>query len=84
MKKIIKVTFVFFVTSVSLVYFVWAKYYAAEFMSLEQAKKTWGIKKFDKKVFREGDSTKRASMAVSILKEKMYVGKDMLLSLIHI
>lgn len=79
MKKIIKIVSTILILTISVVYFCWAKYYAAEFMSLKEADKKWGVKKLEKKLFREGDLTKRASMAVYIVTQKMYVGKDMLL-----
>lgn len=77
MKKIIKVAAPFFI--LSIVYFCWAKYFAADFMTVKDAEAKWGVKKLDKKLFREGDPAKRASMAVYIVKQKMYIGKDMLL-----
>lgn len=52
-------------------------YYRAEFMTPKDAEKKWGSKPFDKKLFRNGDSTKREAMAVDIVSRKLYVGKPM-------
>lgn len=45
----------------------------------KNSRKKWGIAPLDKKKFRNGDLKIKSSMAVDIVKNKAYVGKDMLL-----
>lgn len=45
------------------------------FMAAEAAEKKWGVQPFDEKKFKKGDQKTRASMAVSLLRSKKYVGK---------
>lgn len=52
-------------------------FFQSEFMKPSQAEKKWGIKSLDKDLFRKGDHSKRESMAVDIIKNKLYVGKQM-------
>ena len=79
MKKFFKITSLFFIATLSILYFCWAKYYAAEFIEIKRAEKKWGVKPLNKKLFRNGDPKQRASMAVDIFKNQTYVGKNMLL-----
>ena len=51
-------------------------YYAAQFMALSAAEKKWGTQSLDAKTFSEGNLSKRAPMAVDILKRSLYVGKS--------
>lgn len=53
-----------------------SSFYASDFMRLSDAEKKWGIEKLDSVVFKSGDLSKRAPMAVDILKNNRYVGKD--------
>ena len=59
-------------------YGCWAKYHADEFMSAQQAEKKWGFKALDKKAFKADSIDIKAPMAVDIIKNKKYVGTDML------
>jgi hypothetical protein len=52
-------------------------YYRGYFMSLKDAQKKWGIKVLDKDLFKNGDHTKRESMAVHIVVNQTFVGKPM-------
>jgi hypothetical protein len=52
-------------------------FFQSDFMKPAQAEKKWGIKPLDKELFRTGDHSKRESMAVSIVKNNLYVGKPM-------
>ena len=52
-------------------------YYRGDFMSSKEAQKKWGIKVLDKNLFKNGDHTKRESMAVYIVVNNLYVGKPM-------
>ena len=45
-------------------------------MSTTTAEKKWGDVILDKNVFRGGDLSKRAAMAVDIVKKNLYVGKE--------
>lgn len=47
------------------------------FYAPTEAQKKWGIKVLDKDFFKNGDHTKRESMAVHILVNQIYVGKPM-------
>lgn len=46
-------------------------------MSPKEAQKKWGTKALDKNLFKNGDHTKRESMAVHIVVNSLYVGKPM-------
>ena len=50
-------------------------FFQSDFMSTTKAKEKWGTKTFDKNLFRTGDPSKRASMAVDIISRSYYVGK---------
>lgn len=76
--KILKRGTVAFIVVIATTYFCWAKYYAADFMDITMAEKKWGMKTLEQELFRTGDPTKRASMAVDIVKRQLYVGQDML------
>jgi hypothetical protein len=52
-------------------------YYRGDFMSPSEAQKKWGIKKLDISLFKNGDHTKRQSMAAYIVVNQLYVGKPM-------
>lgn len=52
-------------------------FFQSEFMKPADAEKRWGLKPFDKGVFRTGDHTQRESMAVDIVKKNLYIGKPM-------
>jgi len=74
MKKVI--CFVSLMTLLSGVICVGKGFLSREqFMSLEKAEKRWGSKAFDVKAFKKGDQKTRASMAVSLIKSKRYIGK---------
>lgn len=79
MNKFIKITALSFILSIFTAYGCWAKYYAADFMDIKTAEKKWGTVPLDKKLFKNGDIKNKAPMAVDIVKNKTYVGKDMLL-----
>jgi hypothetical protein len=51
-------------------------YFAAEFMAPTAAEKRWGTPTLDAKQFKAGDLSKRAPMAVDIVKRSLYVGKS--------
>lgn len=74
--KFIKIIFFILTTIVTTVYFCSAQYYAAKFMDITTAEKKWGVKKLDQNLFRTGDPSTRASMAVDIVKRNLYVGKS--------
>lgn len=78
MRKFTIFTFLIIAT-LTTSYFCRAKFYAADFMDIKKAEKKWKIKALDKTLFQKGDPNKRASMAVDIVKRKLYVGKNMLL-----
>lgn len=52
-------------------------YYRGEFMPPKEAKKKWGVKNLDMKLFKNGDHANRASMAVHIVINNLFVGKPM-------
>ncbi|HPI41620.1 MAG TPA: hypothetical protein PLJ21_12500 [Pseudobdellovibrionaceae bacterium] len=52
-------------------------FFQSDFMKPTQAEQKWGIKPFDKDLFRTGDHAKRESMAVDIITKNLYVGKPM-------
>lgn len=52
-------------------------YYQGEYMPPQDAQKKWGIQPVNKELFKGGDPTKRASMAVDIASKSLYVGKPM-------
>lgn len=46
-------------------------------MTPKDAQEKWGSKSLDKELFKNGDHTKRESMAVNIVSRNLYVGKPM-------
>lgn len=76
MKKITLSTSILLFTLFSVFTFA-DTFFQSDFMKPLQAEKRWGIKSLDKDFFRTGDHTKRASMAVDIVKNNLYVGKPM-------
>jgi len=55
----------------------WAAYFQSEFMSVAKAEKKWNTITLNASQFKAGDLSKRAPMAVDIIKRNLYVGKDM-------
>lgn len=53
-----------------------AEYFGATFVSLSTAEKKWGIQTLNIDQFKSGDLSKRAPMAVDIVKRSLYVGKS--------
>lgn len=51
-------------------------YFQSEFMTVPEAEKKWGQQKFDPAQFKSGDLSKRAPMAVYIVKKSLFVGKS--------
>lgn len=51
-------------------------YYKADFLMISDAEKKWGSLKLEPKVFKSGDLSKRAPMAVDIVKNQLYAGKS--------
>lgn len=52
------------------------EYWGAEFMSSSIAEKKWGLITLNSDQFKSGDLSKRAPMAVDIVKRSLYVGKS--------
>jgi hypothetical protein len=48
----------------------------AKFMDIKDAQQRWGSGAFDAEKFRKGDEKTRASMAVDLIKSRLYIGKD--------
>ncbi len=47
-------------------------------LPIHKAEKLWGsVEKFDRQKFREGDRKVRASMAVALVRPKVFVGKPL-------
>ncbi len=53
-----------------------SSYFAADFMSIADAVKKWGELALNTEQFRAGDLSKRAPMAVDIVKRSLYVGRS--------
>ncbi|HMN69209.1 MAG TPA: hypothetical protein PKC28_11770 [Bdellovibrionales bacterium] len=53
-----------------------SSYFAAEFMNASEAEKKWGTLPLNIEQFKAGDLSKRAPMAVEIVKRSLYVGKN--------
>jgi len=53
-----------------------SSYLAADFMSASDAEKKWGLLPLKTEQFKAGDLSKRAPMAVDIVKRSLYVGKS--------
>jgi hypothetical protein len=53
-----------------------SSYFAADFMNISDAEKKWGVLTFNSEQFKAGDLSKRAPMAVDIVKRSLYVGKN--------
>jgi hypothetical protein len=51
-------------------------YFAADFINASDAEKKWGILTLNTEQFKAGDLSKRAPMAVDIVKRSLYVGKS--------
>ncbi|MCB0349641.1 MAG: hypothetical protein KDD38_00565 [Bdellovibrionales bacterium] len=56
--------------------FAGSTYAASEVISAKNAELKWGIKDLDKNLFKSGDLSQRAAMAVDIVKRSLYVGKS--------
>ncbi len=52
-----------------------SSYFSANFMNTSDAEKKWGVLTLNAEQFKAGDMSKRASMAVDIVKRSLYVGK---------
>jgi hypothetical protein len=53
-----------------------SSYFAADFMNTSDAEKKWGALTLNAEQFKAGDLSKRAPMAVDIVKRSLYVGKS--------
>ncbi|MBK9294445.1 MAG: hypothetical protein IPM57_08370 [Oligoflexia bacterium] len=73
MKKNIIFTLTIIITAVSV--FAFEFYKNEKFMTLNEAQKKWGSTKFDHVLFKNGNEVTRASMVVSIIKEKTLIKK---------
>lgn len=71
-----KVHFIFSIFCLFCAYTLAESYYKADYLKISDAEKKWGLSKLDAKVFKSGDLTKRAPMAVDIVKMQKYVGKS--------
>jgi hypothetical protein len=55
----------------------WATYFKQDFMSITKAEKKWPPIQLKTEQFKAADPSKRAPMAVDIVKRNLYVGGDM-------
>ncbi len=76
MKKYILISVLLGVISVIGFTGVADSYFAADFMKVSDAEKKWGTLTLGPEQFKAGDLTKRAPMAVDIVKRSLYVGKS--------
>ncbi len=77
MKSILKLS-VTLILLLGLTAFGLKSYFGAKFMSASDAEKKWGRVSFDAENFKSHvDLTKRAPMAVDLIKKKKYVGQPM-------
>lgn len=53
-----------------------SSYFAADFLNSSDAEKKWGTLALNAEQFKIGDLSKRAPMAVDIVKRSLYVGKS--------
>lgn len=53
-----------------------SSYFASDFMNTSDAEKKWGVLTLNAEQFKAGDLSKRAPMAVDIVKRSLYVGKS--------
>lgn len=53
-----------------------SSYFAADYMNCSDAEKKWGVRTLNMEQFRAGDLSKRAPMAVDIVKRSLFVGKS--------
>ena len=53
-----------------------SSYFASDFMNNSDAEKKWGTLALNAQQFKTGDLSKRAPMAVDIVKRSLYVGKS--------
>lgn len=72
MKKYILVVTILFIGFMGVA----DSYFGAEFMKATDAEKKWGILPLKPEQFKAGDLSKRAPMAVDIIKRSLYVGKS--------
>lgn len=72
MKKIFGIFILFF----SLGILCQATYFKSKFMSVSEAEKKWGVQTLNIKQFKSGDLSKRAPMAVDIIKRSLYINKS--------
>jgi hypothetical protein len=78
MEKIKYALIVFLLISASAGYWTIgsaSNYLHQEFMSLKDAEKKWGKKKFESGKFKIGGETLRASMTANLIKSGYYIGK---------
>lgn len=64
-------------TAISLIFIaaVFAGVLNRKFMDISEAKKRWGHEQFNPEIFKKGDAKTKASMAVSLIEDKRYIGK---------
>lgn len=72
-----RIIFILIAFTMLSVAFASSGYYRADFMSPKDAAKKWNTKPLDKALFKNGDHTKRESMAADIVTKNLYVGKPM-------
>lgn len=76
MKKL-KSSFAILGTALLIGFTVYASsYFAADFMDTSNAENKWGVLNLNAEQFKSGDLSKRAPMAVDIVKRSLYVGKS--------
>lgn len=76
MKKIVTNIFLF-LTFLSL-FSLADTYWGSEFLNIKEAENKWGVSAFVAKKFKQSTEKIKSSMAVDILRKKLYVGLDML------
>lgn len=76
MKKIILITALMGVTSAVGFAEFENSYFAAHFLAPSEAEKKWGDLTLNTEQFKKADLSKRAPMAVNIVKRSLYVGKS--------
>lgn len=75
MSSLFKKILILFSILVTCVLVAASSYYAADFKSVSDAEKKWGLKTLNTSQFKSGDLDLRAPMAVDIIKRNLYVGK---------
>ena len=76
MKKRLTAVIIILVNMATGMFVCATEYFGSEFMTLSIAEKKWGVKTLSAEQFKSGELSKRAPMAVDIVKRSLFIGKS--------